>query len=126
MIQAESICKRQAGVTLLEVMVGFVVFTSSLVVVLDYVSNHVYQGRLTDEGLHKTGQIYAQTVVMQGPAESRMGRALGKARYDVLISSSVMDAKEIRGQEITLLRDQYQINDRDGSFTWTVLRSQQQ
>ncbi len=48
----------QEGVTLLEVLVGFVIFTSSLVAILDYVSGQIYHSHLSLTNLQKVQMIY--------------------------------------------------------------------
>ena len=113
---------RQKGVTLLEVMVGFVIFTSSLVGVLDYVSGHVYHFHLSATNLQKVNMTYDWSVTYEGSANHHLLRPTADESFDVTIASSRMDTFTRQDEEVLLVRDQYRVGDAMNSLAWTVIR----
>lgn len=113
---------RQQGVTLLEVMVGFVIFTSSLVGVLDYVSGHVYHFHLSATNLQKVKLAYDWSVTYEGSANQRLLRPFADESFDVTVESSRMDTFTRQDDEVLLVRDQYRVGDATNSLAWAVIR----
>lgn len=113
---------RQKGVTLLEVMVGFVIFTSSLVGVLDYVSGHVYHFHLSATNLQKVKLAYDWSVTYEGSANQRLLRPFADESFDVTVESSRMDTFTRQDDEVLLVRDQYRVGDATNSLAWAVIR----
>lgn len=113
---------KQKGVTLLEVLVGFVIFTSSLVGILDYVSGQIYHSHLSSENLQKVQLIYEQSSV----AGTAIGKELVNSGefYDLDLSQASTTLEENRqgGETLMLNRYDYTITNTTNSFEWAVIR----
>jgi len=114
----------QKGVTLLEVLVGFVIFTSALVAVLEYVSSQIYHGHLSTSSLDKVQMIYDLSTL------SELGdiyHTEQNSQYDDFswsLTSSNMGAFTSNPNEpdILLKSHTYSVMDKNNTFNWTVLK----
>ena len=112
---------QQKGISLLEVLVGFVIFTSSLVAVLDYVSGQVYHNHLSSETQHKVQMIYDLSEISELGIEQQLIQAAGNPNFDWTVTSSVMDSFTLREQKKILQRSKHEITNGANPFEWTVL-----
>ena len=113
---------RQSGVTLLEVMVGFVIFTSSLVAVLDFVSGHIYQSRLSTTNLQKIRAAYDWSTAYQRLPDRRLLPAAADESFEVGVSAVPIDSFIQQGEEIVLNHYRYRVGDATNALNWTVIR----
>ena len=113
---------RQKGVTLLEVLVGFVIFTSSLVAVLDYVSGQIYHNHLSSTNLQKVQMIYEFSTSMGLDSEQLPAQASEYDNFDFTVSSSAMDSSSQRGGDLLLKRYDYLVSDSNNSLAWAVIK----
>jgi Tfp pilus assembly protein PilV len=115
----------QRGITLLEVLVGFVIFTASLVAVLDYVGGQVYLYRLSDSQIQRVQLIYdltAEPRLEQGNYRSSQSGA-SALRWEV--EASQIDVLERRQGNLQLQQWEYLVAGGNGaSFNWSVIRLQ--
>ena len=112
---------KQCGVTLIEVLVGFVIFTSSLVVVLDYVSEQVYHKHRVSAAVKKAELVYQLSTM--APYMNDFS-AIAQDDYDGLswnVASSVMDNHRERKNQIQLKRFDYKIDGEGQAFKWSVI-----
>lgn len=116
------ISTHQSGVTLLEVLIGFVIFTTSLVALLDYVSGQVYHTHRTAQTLQAVKLIHDWSSVTPEIEDQRRIRHSDRAGFEYLISSSAMESVNLRKREILLNRYSYSVGDREHLFAWTVIR----
>lgn len=115
---------KQKGVTLLEVLVGFVIFTSALVAVLEYVSSQIYRGHLSSSSLDKVQMTYELSTFEELGV---VHQAEYFSKYEGLnwsMSSSIMDTfSSNRNEESNLLkRNTFTVVDNKNAFNWTVLK----
>jgi len=115
----------QKGISLLEVLVGFVIFTSSLVAVLDYVSGQVYLFHLSSNNQQKVQMVYDLSIVADLGIEQQINIASEYDDFDWSVSSSLMDSLEQREGGSLLNRSTYSIVDSNGIYEWTVLNIKQ-
>ena len=113
---------RQKGVTLLEVLVGFVIFTSSLVAVLDYVSGQIYHNHLSSTNLRKVQMVSDFSTLMQPGSEQLPIQSAGYDSFALTVSTSAMDSSSRGADDYLLNRYDYSVSDSDNSFTWTVIK----
>ena len=116
---------RQKGISLLEVLVGFVIFTSSLVAVLDFVSGQIYLYHLSSSSQQKVQMIYDLSVIADLGIEQQIGMAADYDDFDWSVTSSVMDSMQQRDDERLLNRSTYSVVDSNGVYEWTVLKIEQ-
>ncbi len=114
--------RRQSGVTLLEVLVGFVIFTSSLVAVLDYVSGQVYQVHRTSSNLDRLERIYESSITLGEADVDHFQSLLADGRYQVEVDSVNVDAGGRHGQERYLRHYRYRVEENGRLVEWTVIR----
>ena len=115
---------RQKGVTLLEVLVGFVIFCSSLVAVLDYVSGQIYHYQLSGANLQKVQLAYDWSVARQTGAAQRPPRSAGAENFDMTVTESILESFPQPGNpevEIALNRYSYEVRDTNNALSWTVI-----
>ena len=115
---------RQKGVTLLEVLVGFVIFCSSLVAVLDYVSGHIYHYQLSVANMLKVQLVYDWSVARHTGAAQLPPRAAGTEDFDMTVAESVVESFPQPGNqeiEIALNRYSYEVRDTNNTLSWTVI-----
>jgi Tfp pilus assembly protein PilV len=111
----------QKGVTLLEVLIGFVIFTSSLVAILDYVGNQVYLNHLTDKNQRRTLLVYELDSV--SGLENNEQASIITAYQDIdasAISEPLYEFKDGR-KDMVLLQTLYSVGDVGNTFAWSVL-----
>jgi Tfp pilus assembly protein PilV len=111
---------QQKGVTLLEVLIGFVIFCSSLVAILDYVGNHVYlyhQAEKNQQQLLLLYDLSTQAVLGERHLSELIANRHG---MQVSLVSEVEDEIRSRRLQTSLIQSHYSIGDKDSSFTWTV------
>lgn len=117
---------RQLGISLLEVLVGFVIFTSSLVAVLEYVSGQVYHYHLSSRTQQKVQMIYDLAVISDLGIEEQLNQANNYVDFDWTINSSAMDTlgqeEQQQEQQQLLNRTTYSVIDDSNTFEWTVLK----
>ena len=115
-----SSCRQQQGMTLLEVLVGFVIFTSSLVAILNHVSNQVYLNHLSDKNQQKAQLLYDySTVVALGP-EALSAFASSRQGLELSYVSSAVDSFNGRKGDSDLLKTQITVWDGGESYDWSV------
>jgi type II secretory pathway pseudopilin PulG len=113
----------QRGVTLIEVLVGFVIFTGSLVAVLDYVGNQVFAQRQSEQQYRRL-QVLQQWRLRERTAA---GRSLPPPDQRVVVLPGQVEAVEVleqRRQRRMLLRRVFTVRDAAGSRSWTLLELQ--
>jgi Tfp pilus assembly protein PilV len=113
---------RQKGVTLIEVLVGFVIFTTSLVAVLNYVSEQIYHNQRATMNLQKMQTIYEWSRIQ--PLGLDESRALSPRADDfsLMVAASTIDAFTQNETETLLNSYSYSVADQDNALTWDVLR----
>jgi len=115
---------REKGVTLLEVLVGFVIFTSSIVAVLDYVSQQIYLNNLSALTLHKAQLVYDLSVLSDLGVEQQV-QIIKIPEINELnwtVTSSPMGSIQQRGGVLELNRYEYSVIDTNNGFEWTVIK----
>ncbi len=112
---------RQKGISLLEVLVGFVIFTSSLVAVLDYVSGQVYHYHLSSATYQKVQMIYDLSEVSKLGVEQQVGLADDYNGLNWSVTTLIMDSFSQRDKEKILQRSTHSVTNESNSFEWTVL-----
>ncbi len=111
---------QQKGITLLEVLIGFVIFTSSLVSILDYVGNQVYLTHLTDKKQHRVQLVYE--LFSAGSDQREQARILSTYQdMDVAVTSQKLDEMKVRKNTASIFQTQYSVTDTDNQFEWSVL-----
>ena len=113
---------RQKAVTLLEVLVGFVIFTSSLVAILNYVSGQVYHNHLSSANLQKVQMVYDFSSSVELGSKHLKMQSSGYRDFDFTVLSSTMDSSSLRGGEILLNRYDYSVSDTNNSLAWAVIK----
>lgn len=114
----------QKGVTLLEVLVGFVIFISAMVAVLEYVSSQIYHGHLSASSLDKVQMIYDLSTLAELGTVHQSEYISKYENINWSLSSSAMDSfSSNRNDEVNLLtRNTFTVIDNDNAFNWTVLK----
>ncbi len=117
-----SITSRQQGITLLEVLVGFVIFTASLVAILDFVSGQIFHVHRSASNLQRLQGIY-QTLGNDGQESLKRSLESGQAnQYSWTVATTEMDAIEMGKTSLQLNRYDYSIADLNNELHWTVIR----
>ncbi len=117
-----SITSRQQGITLLEVLVGFVIFTASLVAILDFVSGQIFHVHRSASNLQRLQGIY-QTLGDGGLESLQRSLESGQAnQYSWTVAATELDAIEMRKTSLQLNRYDYSIADSNNELHWTVVR----
>jgi len=113
---------KQQGVTLLEVLVGFVIFTSSLVAVLDYVSGQIYNNHLSSTNQQKVQMIYDFSTSLElAPGHLKVQSAKYDS-FDFTVLSSTMGSSSQRDGDVFLNRYDYTVSDSSNSLAWAVIK----
>lgn len=113
---------RQRGVTLLEVLVGFVIFSTSMVAVLDYVSGQIYQYQLSTSNLKELQLIYDASVADKLSETGFYSADSNAVDYKLMVSETIMDTYRQRGDDLKMKLSQYSTNRRAGGFHWSVIK----
>ena len=113
--------RRQAGVTLIEVLVGFVIFMTSLVAVLDYVGNQVQLERIS-ESRYRAMQILGEQFRSLATDETGARVPLESGGIQVRPASiRIQERFDNRRSSRELRRIEFLIRDDRGERRWTVL-----
>lgn len=113
----------QKGITLLEVLVGFVIFTTSLVAVLDYVSGQVFHYYRSASHLGQVQVIYDWVALARADETQQVYLSSARDETEIItISASIMETVEVRGEEILLNRYSYQADGSDATSAWKIIR----
>jgi Tfp pilus assembly protein PilV len=111
---------QQSGVTLLEVLVGFVIFTSSLVAVLNYIANQVYLGHRVDN-TYQMVKLVHQLVIGRRIGDEEVSRLNDEYHALHIDLDSHLINEASRTHPTNLMHTQYTISDGGADFTWSVL-----
>ena len=112
---------KQQGVTLIEVLVGFVIFMASLVVVLDYVSEQIFHSHRSADNLEQLQFIY-QLESMRPYFSDRLDMPnFNQANMRWSMSESVLETFKQRKKDLALKKITYQLGDGEKNFQWEVL-----
>ncbi len=121
LLKGNHMYSRQKGITLLEVLVGFVIFTSSLVAVLDYVSGQVYHYHLSYDAYQKVQMIYDLTEVSKIGIEQQLIQADHYYNYNWTVSTLIMDSFSQKDKEKILQQSTHSVSNESNTFVWDVL-----
>ena len=110
----------QSGLTLLEVLVGFVIFTLSLVAILDYVGEQVFHVHRSGSNLQRLQQIYLSSSNGKGFEPSGDTE---QDEFDWLVVATELDALESSDQVLLLNRYDIKVSNANNSLTWSVIRN---
>jgi Tfp pilus assembly protein PilV len=110
----------QNGMTLLEVMVGFVIFSASLVAILDYVSNQIYLNHLTEKNQHKVRLIYDYSLAQEMGVDAQQSFASTLTDFNLSFDSTVIDSLESRRGNMVLTKTRISVEDGAGSYDWSI------
>ena len=112
---------RQQGVTLVEVLVGFVIFMSTLVVVLDYVSEQIFHTHRTKANLEQLQFIYQLSSVQPYLEELRSVPEWHTTEIEWNYSMASRDSFKQRNKELSLNKIEYWVEDNGQRFKWDVI-----
>jgi Tfp pilus assembly protein PilV len=113
---------KQAGVSLLEVLVGFVIFTSSLVGILNYVSGQIYHLHLSSDNLKKYQLIYEHANDL-GPGQEMLLRGSNEnSNLTLSLSMSTLAEANQRGKDLSLNQYDYSVTSATNSVPWSVIK----
>ncbi|MCP4430877.1 MAG: hypothetical protein GY806_07865 [Gammaproteobacteria bacterium] len=112
---------KQSGVTLIEVLVGFVIFTSSLVAILNYVSGQVYHRQLSSENLQKVQLIYSLSTTADIQTQQGTPVLDIESKFDLSASTTSLDSIKRGKNEITLNQHQFTVSNSINALTWSVI-----
>ncbi len=115
----------QTGVTLLEVLVGFVIFTSSLVAVLNYVSEQIYHNHLSSANLHKVQMVYDYSTAIELDPEQLKAQSVRDDSVNFTVLASTMESSSQKGRDFLLNRYEYSVSDSSNAFAWAVIKGYQ-
>ena len=107
--------------TLVEVMVGFVIFSASLVAILNYVSNQIYLNHITEKNQQKASLIgeYSSLSAIGEQAQAEFISA--QETVDIDVSYGPLDSFKQRNQEIALVETLITVTEQGNSYQWTIL-----
>lgn len=111
----------QKGVTLLEVMIGFVIFSASLVAVLDYVGNQVYLQHQAQKNQQKTFLLYELATQAGLGLQHQIQLIADQPDLQVTFSDSVVDESAVKNTETRLFESKISVSDGDSTLEWMVL-----
>jgi hypothetical protein len=112
---------KQQGVTLIEVLVGFVIFMSSLVVVLDYVSEQIFQVNRTSSNLEQLQLIYQLATLPPHIDDWVDFPEWNDSSMDWSASALVLENYKQRKKEVLLKKINYQVDDIGRKFSWDII-----
>jgi len=113
----------QSGLTLLEVLVGFVIFTLSLVAILDYVGEQVFHVHRSGSHLQRLQQLYVAAGSGGGLEVPTLhpGDAAAEG-FDWRVVATELDAVEVRDELLLLNRYDISVSNANNSLNWSVIR----
>jgi len=112
---------QQRGVTLVEILVGFVIFTTSLVAILDFVSEQNYHYHRSSTYLEKLQTVYDYSVLDLDMSQHLSDSALS-SDFNLSISALAMDAFGQGDSQRLLVRFEYRIPGPESDLTWAVIK----
>jgi type II secretory pathway pseudopilin PulG len=117
----ESSSAKHSGMTLLEVLVGFVIFTASLVAILDYVSNQVYLNHLTEKNQIKASVINDYAALALLGESAQIGFASSQEGMEVSLESTQIDSYKEGRTESVLVQTLISVTENGNSYEWSIL-----
>jgi type II secretory pathway pseudopilin PulG len=117
----ESSSAKHSGMTLLEVLVGFVIFTASLVAILDYVSNQVYLNHLTEKNQIKASFINDYAALALLGESAQIGFASSQEGMEVSLESTQIDSYKEGRTESVLVQTLISVTENGNSYEWSIL-----
>ncbi len=117
-----SLHTKQTGITLLEVLVGFVIFTTSLVAVLEYVSGQVYLYHLSSDNLQKTQLLYELSSTIGINQNKQITTGVEFNNLDWSVNSTELDVTSQRNEVVQLNSINFSIMKNNQVLQWTVLK----
>lgn len=114
--------QRQSGLTLIEVLVGFVIFTVSLVAILDYVGAQIFHVHRAKSGLQHLQQIYDRELGARTRLPNQSAAVDDDSRMDWTIDVTELSAVEQKTALHVLNRYRYRSSLDAGGQEWTVVR----
>ncbi len=111
----------ESGMTLLEVLVGFVIFSASLVAVLDYVSNQIYLSHLTEKNQHKASLIYEYAALSNLGEQAQLAFIGAQQEMNIMVNSVPLYEIKERNKEMALLKTDISVSDQGNSYQWSIL-----
>ncbi len=112
---------KQRGVTLLEVLVGFVIFTSSIVAVMDYVTQQVYLLHRSNNNHEKAQFIYDLTDIYSMGSEQQVIESVDMSDLDWNAEAVVLESFTKKRSNRALVKSTYTISDPNSKLVWDVL-----
>lgn len=112
---------KHLGMTLLEVLVGFVIFTSSLVAILNYVSNQIYLNHLTESNQIKAGLINDYAALSELGEDAQVGFASTLDGVGISMASSQIDNFKQGNKEMLLVQTLISVSDQTNTYEWSIL-----
>lgn len=119
-----SIVKDQSGMTLLEVMVGFVIFSSSLIAILDYVSNQLYLYQLASKNKEEIELLYNYSLLSGLGVDARAKFLSTESAYDLTYTSLPVEVTEDSKVDQVLIKTTLKIENGENPFLWAVYEFQ--
>ena len=111
-----------SGITLIEVLVGFVIFMASLVAILDYVANQMHLRRTSAENLERASALYQQALRADYPEDIAAGMsALPRGVTVEKQTERLLDSYSYRREKIGLWQVDYRAQSASGVFQWSVI-----
>jgi hypothetical protein len=106
--------------TLLEVMVGFVIFTSSLVGILEYVSNQVYLSHITEKNQLKADIVYDYSIISALGDEAVAAFVTSQQGFGVSVASTALESHKTRRRNDVLVQTQVSVTDLNNDYQWSI------
>ena len=116
-----SIKSTQGGMTLLEVLVGFVIFSASLVAILDYVSNQIYLNHLTEKNEARVSLIDGYAALSSLGEEARIEYITAQDTMSMSVNSRAVDSIEKGRLKLSLMQSTIVVSDQNNSYEWSIL-----
>lgn len=113
--------RSQSGMTLLEVLVGFVIFSASLVAILNYVSNQIYLNHLTEKNQHKAGLIDEYSALAALGEQAQIAFISNQKVMGVSVNSTPIEEVKDRNNKMTLVETHIAITDQGNRYEWSIL-----
>ncbi len=111
----------QSGMTLLEVLVGFVIFSASLVAILNYVSNQVYLNHLTESNQVKMNMIKDYADMASVSEEQRLEWLFSQNGLNLQVETEQVDSFKKGRDQLNLVQKLIQVEENGVLFKWAIL-----